>query len=167
MRKMLLLIILASLSSCELFYNYYVNFDKDQFDEQKALWEQSSISNYNFTQQFSSMHTGAQPHIVVQHRQGVSPTIYLREEDPQNDVERFFYFETVDELYTYIETCYLENKPRVDDKEILGLNIEIEYDLDSHIPIYCHLDIDYKDSVLGGLNTSVRISDYSDVIPPE
>jgi len=114
-----------------------VKFDKKTFVEQRQLWQQANIKNYQY--QLSafggiSYYSGT---IFVENNQ-------IKKDLPSvegTDIENFMDYSTIDEIYKTIEERFNSyNNTKRSKKEVYYTEIIVEYDKAKHIPI----DIIYR-----------------------
>lgn len=170
-RKTLFLLIICLICSCDLLdmedAESGLKFDQELFDKNRELWNDHDYSAYCFTQKFSSDFTGPQPRIKVTVANEKLETLKIVDDAAYSDEDiynyDFKYFETITELYEYIEGVVADCKRNIysdDRNSMTGAEIKIEYDSKYNFPVEVRCVGYYKESVDGGLSISISITDF-------
>ena len=165
MKKILILLISLILISCSDSDDEFagLNFDQNAFDQNRELWKQSKISNYTFSQEYSSLSIGTQPKLtsIVLNRE--LDSIFIEPKYANNTpIEEFTYYGTVDDVFQYIEwsTGYYENIINSNQSNMKGAEFAITYDETYHYPTEIKIRGNYFKTVYGGLSIHIIISDF-------
>jgi hypothetical protein len=112
-------------------FTVQVKFDQKTFVEQRQLWQDANIKNYQY--QLSA--------IGFIYYYG---TIFVENGKIKNDaasvensnIENFMNYSTIDDIYKSIEEMYNSyNKTKKSEKDVYCTEIKVEYDKVKHIPI--------------------------------
>lgn len=155
-KHILLFLLLLPLCSCELFEGYYVNFDSDKFVEQRTSWEESDTQNYSFVQQYSPIYSYMQPKILIERLGNEPVSISFPEisadaswhDAYNNRIDSYIYVNSISELYEFIDAKFYEKRNMAVNRDIKGFTIDITYDEETHIPTYCHINVEDMDSMI-------------------
>ena len=127
----------ALFNSCDLFNTtVYVKFDQKTFNEQRQLWQESNINNYQYKFSASgfTVYIGT---IIVENgnfKNDIPSTEY-------SDSGLFMSYSSIDEVHKTIEeTFVLYNNTKQSKKDFYCTDILVEYDKINHIPV----KIDYR-----------------------
>ena len=132
----LVLLFFLLFTSCEnsTEKNLKVDFDLKTFNEQKQLWQESGIKNYQYLFR-SSGEIAYRGTVIVENGN-------FKGDIPQNElftIERFMEYSSINAIYDHIETVFENYSNTKWDKEKGYVSkIEVEYDKDNHIPVYIH-----------------------------
>lgn len=167
MKKILLLLISLILISCSVSDDSDeftgLNFDQNTFDRNRQLWEANEISNYTFSQEYSSLSIGPQPKLtsIVLNRE--LDSIFIEPKYAYNtSIEEFTYYGTVDDVFQYIEwiTGYYEDIINSNQSDMKGAEFAITYDETYHYPTEIKCRGNYFEKVYGGLSIQIIFSDF-------
>jgi hypothetical protein len=165
MKKILLLLISLILISCSDDSNDYsgLHFDQNAFEKNRQLWEEKGISNYSFSQEYSSLSIGGQPKItcIVINRE--LDSIFIQSEKLNNyPIEDLTYYETVDDVFSSIEWYaeYYEDLINSNEANLKGVEFDITYDETYYYPTGIKLRGNYYESVDGGISSQFIFSDF-------
>lgn len=167
MKKILLLLISLILISCSVSDDSDefagLNFDQNAFDRNRQLWEVNEISNYTFSQEYSSTSIGTQPKLtsIVLNRE--LDSIFIQSNYANNtSIEGLTYHGTVDDVYLLIEYIanYYEEEINSSQNTLKGVEIDITYDDTFHYPTELKCNGYYSEALLGGLNFQIIFSDF-------
>jgi len=133
MKNIIIICLVFIFVSCDDLFKItvQVKFDQKTFTEQRRLWQQSNIKNYQY--QLSAI--GFIPY---------NGTIFVENGQFKNDLPsgEYFYignfqeYSTIDEIYKTIEELYnIYNNTKQSKKDVYCTEIFIEYDKTNHIPI--------------------------------
>lgn len=139
-----------------------LNFDEDKFTSNYSLWKSSENSNYEFTQEYFSNHTGPMPEIKIKVYNNQFVSYYVISNDHEVDKENYFMFQTIEEVYEKINSIVEECKRSIasDNDPMIGADIKIEYDEVSNYPTKIDCSGIYKGKVLGGLSFHLELRDF-------
>ena len=140
-----------------------LNFDRNTFEKNRALWEVSKISNYTFSQVYSSLSIGSQPELTSIVINNELDTIFIQSKNVTNNaMGELTYYGTVDDIYLYIENMAEQLEIEINSSQNImkGAEIEITYDDTLHYPteIKCHGY--YDKDIVGGLGINILFSDF-------
>ncbi len=167
MKKILLLLISLILISCSDSDDsddiVGLNFDQNAFDRNRQLWEVNEISNYTFSQEYSSLSIGTQPKLmsIVLNRE--LDSIFIQSKNANNiPIEEFIYYGTVEDVFHYIEwsTGYYEDIINSNQSNMKGAEFAITYDETYHYPTEIKIRGNYFKTVYGGLSIQIIFSDF-------
>lgn len=140
-----------------------LNFDQKTFEKNRELWQVNKISNYKFSQVYSSLSIGSQPKltsIVLNHE---LDTIYIQSNNSYyNLIGELTYFGTVEDIYQYIENMAEQIEIEINSSQNImkGAAIEITYDEILHYPTEIKCSGYYDKPLLGGLSINIVFSDF-------
>ena len=167
MKKILLLLIALILISCSDSNDsdeiVGLNFDQNAFDQNRELWDEIKISNYTFSQEYSSLSIGTQPKLTSTVLNSELDSIFIEPKYGYNTpIEEFTYYGTVDDVFQYIEwsTGYYENIINSNQNNMKGAEFAIKYDETYHYPTEIKIRGNYFEPVYGGLSVQIIISDF-------
>ena len=167
MKKIALLLISLILISCSKSDDSNeivgLNFDQNTFDLNKQLWEVNKISNYTFSQEYSSLSIGTQPKLTSIVLNNKLDTIFVQSQyATNNSIEDFTYYETVDDVFQYIEwiTGYYEDIINSDQSNMKGAEFTISYNDTYHYPTEIKCIGNYFESIYGGLSIQITFNDF-------
>jgi len=133
MKKVIIIFLVFILFSCANLSKSttQVKFDKEIFIEQRKLWQQANIKNYQY--QLSAIgsiyYYGT---IFVENSQFKNDLAFVE----NSNIEYFMNYSTIDEIYKTIEEIFnTNNKIKQSKDRVYQTEIFIEYDKISHIPI--------------------------------
>jgi len=167
MKKILLLLISLILISCSDSDDsdeiVGLNFDQNAFDRNRQLWEENEISNYTFSQEYSSLSIGTQPKLtsIVLNRE--LDSIFIQSKNANNiPIEEFIYYGTVEDVFQFIEwsTGYYEDIINSNQSYMKGAEVTITYDETYHYPTEIKCRGNYFEIVDGGLSIQIIFSDF-------
>jgi len=138
MKGIIIICVVSTFFSCANLseFTVQVKFDQETFVEQRQLWQQANIKNYQY--QLSA--------IGFIYYYG---TIFVENGQYKNDlpstedsnIENFRSYSTIDEIYKSIEETFNSyNNTKRSKKDVYPTEIFVEYDKAKHIPI----DIIYR-----------------------
>jgi hypothetical protein len=164
MKKILLLLISLVLISCSDSDEFAgLNFDRNTFEKNRELWEVNKISNYTFSQEYSSTAVGSQPRLTSVVINNKLDTIFVQSKyTTNNSMGELTYYGTVDDIYIYIEYManYLEGEINSNQSIMKGAEIEIIYDDTWHYPTEIKCSGYYDHDLIGGLGLNIIFSDF-------
>jgi len=167
MKKILFLLISLILISCSNSDDsdeiVGLNFDQNAFDRNRQLWEVNEISNYTFSQEYSSLSIGTQPKLtsIVLNRE--LDSIFIQSKNANNiPIEEFTYYGTIEDVFQYIEwsTGYYEDIINSNQSRMKGAEFAITYDEAYHYPIEIKIRGNYFEPIYGGLSIQIIFSDF-------
>ena len=125
------LVIFVLFSTCINDYYVEVVFDQETFAEQRQLWQQSNIKNYQYkfsNNMFFYSYCGL---LFIENGEFK----YDLPETEYSDISKYKNFSTIDEIYKTIEETYnwAKNTKRTKN-DVYITEIIIEYDKINHIP---------------------------------
>jgi hypothetical protein len=164
MKKILLLIslILISCSKSDDSDKFAgLHFDQNTFEKNRQLWTGNEIMNYTFSQEYFSTSIGGQPKLTSVIKNRVLDTIFVQN-DTDASVENMTYYETIDDVYDFIEYIVNSCKEQIDSSQspMKGAEIEITYDDTFHYPTEINCHGYYPSGILGGLSIQIVFSDF-------
>jgi hypothetical protein len=133
MKKLIgLFLLLGLFGSCgNIEYNVEIKFDQIIFNDQRQQWQESNIKNYKY-QLLAQGFIGYNGVIIVEngiYKESLSEMDYY-------DINIFFDYSTIDEIYNTIENIYETNNNKMYSKsDFYFTEIDIEYDEINNIPI--------------------------------
>jgi hypothetical protein len=133
MRKIIIICAVSMIFSCNSLseFTVQIKFDQETFFEQRRLWQQANIKNYQY--KLSA--------IGFIHYYG---TIFVENGQIKNDlpsvedsnIENFKNYSTIDEIYKTIEETFNSyNNTKQSKEKVYYTEISVEYDKTEHIPI--------------------------------
>lgn len=139
-------------------------FNQDNFDKNQELWNNSSIKNYSFVQEYSSTSVGTLPKLTTIVIDNKLDTIYPQSSNFKDYfIEENTYFETTNDLFDYInfmvENC--DEQINSSDSPMEGAKIEVVYDEYYYFPTQIKCVGYYSEGLLGGLSVVINISDFN------
>ena len=109
-------------------------FDYELFLNQKKAWKQTQPNNYQYNFTWKNLGYGFKlgmgALIIVEN--GLYKDQIINEDEMMMEVSTEF--QTIDKIYEHIESNYKRNL-KENNKDFYLKNIEIEYDLENHIPL--------------------------------
>lgn len=140
-----------------------LNFDRNTFEKNRALWEVNKISNYKFSQVYSSLSIGSQPELTSIVLNNELDTIFVQSKFVTvNSMGELTYFGTVEDIYQYIENKAEQLEIEINSSQNImkGAAIEITYDEILHYPTEIKCSGYYDKPLLGGLSINIVFSDF-------
>ena len=124
-------------------FTVQVKFDQKTFAEQRQLWQEANVKNYQY--QLSAIgFIGYRGKIFVENGQFKNDLTSTE----HSEIENFMDYSTIDETYKTIEERFkLNNNTEQSKKDFYLTEILVEYDKINHIPIkinyhyYCPPDL--------------------------
>ncbi len=164
MKKILLLLISLILISCSVSDDSDefagLNFDQNAFDRNRQLWEVNEISNYTFSQEYSSSSIGTQPKLTSIVLNSELDSIFIQSKYANDtSIEGLTYYGTVDDVYLFIENIANYYEEEID-SNMIGVKIDITYDDTFHYPTELKCNGYYSEAVLGGVSFQFIFSDF-------
>ncbi|NME69463.1 DUF6174 domain-containing protein [Flammeovirga aprica] len=158
MKNLLLFTIAFLFFSCNNDKSIF-DFDQDTYDKNLALWTESDIKDYSFTQQMFSSSFGGQPKVKVMIKDGSYDSFTV---EPGMEGFNLEFYKTVPELYAFIERIATESKAKINDAEdpMEGVVIEVEYHDTFYYPTKIYCGGIYPDGYVGGLSITINVSDF-------
>lgn len=140
-----------------------LNFDQKTFEKNRALWERNKISNYTFSQIYSSLSIGSQPKLTSIVLNNELDTIFVQSKNvTNNSMGELTYYGTVEDIYQYIENMAEQLEIEINSSQNImkGAEIEVTYNETLHYPteIKCHGY--YDKDIVGGLGINIVLSDF-------
>ena len=132
MKKLVILFCVTFLFvSCDIFKTtVYVKFDNKTFIEQRKLWQDSNVKNYQYKFSNNRFFYSYDGILFIEDGEFKYdlPTEY-------SDISNYKKFTTIDEIYKTIEETYnLFNNTKQSKNDVYVTEIIIEYDKINHIP---------------------------------
>ena len=140
-----------------------LHFDQNTFENTRQLWEENEIFNYTFSQEYFSTSIGGQPKLTSVIKNNALDTIFIQSGNTTNNsIEGFTYFETVDDIFQYIEwsTAYYDDIINANESNMKGAEFTITYDETYHYPTKINCRGNYFETVDGGLSIQIIFSDF-------
>ena len=167
MKKILLLLISLILISCSDSNDsdeiVGLNFDQNTFEKNRQLWDEIKISNYTFSQVYSSTSIWSQPKLTSIVLNSELDSIFIEPKYANNiPIEEFIYYGTVEDVFQFIEwiTAYYEDIINSNQSNMKGAEFAITYDETNHYPTEIKCRGNYFETVDGGLSIHIIISDF-------
>ena len=140
-----------------------LNFDRNTFEKNREAREVNKISNYKFSQVYSSLSIGSQPKLTSIVLNNELDTIFVQSKFvtiiPMGELT---YFGTVEDIYEYIENKaeQLEIDINASQNIMKGAEIEVTYDETLRYPTEIKCSGFYDKPILGGLSINIQFSDF-------
>ena len=142
MKKLLILFCVSFLFlTCDIFKTtVHVKFDKKTFIEQRQLWQDSNVKNYQYKFSNNMFYYSYDGILFIEDGEFK----YDLPETEYSDISNYKNFTTIDKIYKSIEETYnLSNNIKKSKNDAYISEIIIEYDKTNHIPNTIH----YKEYV--------------------
>jgi len=133
MKKITIICVVFMLFSCVNLpeFTAQVKFDKETFLEQRQLWQQSNIKNYQY--QLSAIG------FIYYYGKILVENGKIKNDIPSvenSNIENFMNYSTIDDIYKAIEEMFDSfNNTKQSKKNVYCTEIKVEYDKMKHIPI--------------------------------
>ncbi|GHV87755.1 hypothetical protein AGMMS50267_01150 [Spirochaetia bacterium] len=158
------------LTSCEQ-NTGVLSFDKVAFDRERAAWEASAITDYQFTQK--SFFEASGPGLVrFTARENSDPVIemldeWIRENVPEEYWEFYHRGTTISAVYASIADAYAFAKDAVKNEGYTAI-FDITYNTQYHYPEYVRYSIFHPEKIgEGGGGWEVKITEFVPLPPGE
>ena len=138
-------------------------FDKESYDTNQELWENSGIKDYSFTQAYSSTSVGGLPMLTTVIIDGKLDTIYSQSSEFHDySIENHTYYKTIYDVFDYINNTVESCNQQINssDSPMEGAKIEVEYDKKYYYPTKIKCSGYYPEGLVGGLSVGITISDF-------
>ncbi|KXX68177.1 DUF6174 domain-containing protein [Flammeovirga sp. SJP92] len=138
---------------------YTVNFDQEAYSQNLEMWTKSNFKDYSFSQQIFSSSFGGQPKLTINVKNGVYDSFTM---EGEREINSLTYYETVPELYAFIERIVEESKLKINDAEdpMKGVTIEVKYHDTYFYPVSIYCSGFYTGDYVGGLDITINVSDF-------
>jgi hypothetical protein len=140
-----------------------VEFDRDQFDRERAAWEALNIDAYQYTQNFASLTPGIPLKITVAGDKKVSsePVNADDEQFLQGENGEWYCFaDTISAIFDRIEVDIARDAARLENNEadLSGISVEITYDAQYHYPTLVDHRRGYHSTTLIGTSNGYTLT---------
>ncbi|GHV87757.1 hypothetical protein AGMMS50267_01170 [Spirochaetia bacterium] len=147
-----------------------LTFDKAAFDRERAAWEASAITDYQFTQKSSFEASG--PGLVrFTVRENSDPVIemldeWIRENVPEENWGFYYRGTTISAIYATIAEAYESAKNAVKTEEC-AVFFNITYNTQYHYPEYVDYVFSRPGGWIGGGGWALKITEFVPLPPGE
>jgi hypothetical protein len=140
-----------------------VEFDREQFDRERAAWEALDIGAYQYTQNFASLTTGIPLKITVADGKKMS-SVPINADDEQflqgENEEWYCFADTINAIFDRIESDIARDTARLQNNEddLTGILVEITYDAQYHYPTLVDYELGYHSTTAPGKSNGYTLT---------
>ncbi len=151
------MVLFGMLSSCSLYDEGYVKFDRTTFDRERTAWQALGLSDYKMRMAFSSDAVGPSGIVTVYTvKNNVCESVepespYYEQEEPL----------TIDELYNNILSSVNYFAKELDaGGNMSGVAMDVKYNSQYHYPEEIRCSIYYRKDICGGGGYSMKLTGF-------
>lgn len=162
MKKSLLLFITLIIASCSS-ESHGLSFNETAYNTNQDLWNESSVLNYTFSQEYFSSSFGGQPKITSVIKNNELDTIFIQDNNNYDfDIENLMHYDKITDVYSFIDYIVDSCKEQINSSEspMEGAKIDVTYHDSLHYPTEINCSGYYPSGYHGGLDITIIINDF-------